>query len=133
MILLLVQPFISLTAAESPVLWPVSADVPMPPIILPCYVLLQDGFWLVSLVVRCACLIILQIQLFVHPFHRMFYLSNKAIQYPFAEVERVPVCKGDADLYISRTHVDSMVDYLCRHYSVRDPLHLGRHVSSRFT
>ncbi|OJK02227.1 hypothetical protein ASPACDRAFT_41046 [Aspergillus aculeatus ATCC 16872] len=31
------------------------------------------------------------IQLFVTPFHRMFSLDNKAIQYPFAVVERVPV------------------------------------------
>ncbi|OJJ43948.1 hypothetical protein ASPZODRAFT_135348 [Penicilliopsis zonata CBS 506.65] len=33
----------------------------------------------------------LLIQAFVTPFHRMFSLDNKAIQYPFAEVERVPV------------------------------------------
>ncbi|KAB8263394.1 phosphatidic acid phosphatase type 2/haloperoxidase [Aspergillus pseudonomiae] len=31
------------------------------------------------------------IQLFVNPFHRLFSLDNKAIQYPFAVVERVPV------------------------------------------
>ncbi|KAJ5962992.1 hypothetical protein N7501_007933 [Penicillium viridicatum] len=31
------------------------------------------------------------IQLFVNPFHRMFSLDNKAIQYPFAVHERVPV------------------------------------------
>ncbi|KAL2217304.1 PAP2 domain protein [Thermoascus aurantiacus ATCC 26904] len=31
------------------------------------------------------------IQLFVHPFHRMFSLDNRAIQFPFAEHERVPV------------------------------------------
>ncbi|PGH27706.1 hypothetical protein AJ80_00493 [Polytolypa hystricis UAMH7299] len=31
------------------------------------------------------------IQLFVHPFHRMFSLDNVAIQFPFAVVERVPV------------------------------------------
>ncbi|KAE8333787.1 phosphatidic acid phosphatase type 2/haloperoxidase [Aspergillus sergii] len=31
------------------------------------------------------------IQLFVTPFHRLFSLDNKAIQYPFAVVERVPV------------------------------------------
>ncbi|KKK25505.1 hypothetical protein ARAM_002064 [Aspergillus rambellii] len=31
------------------------------------------------------------IQLFVNPFHRMFSLDNKAIQYPFATVERVSV------------------------------------------
>ena len=35
----------------------------------------------------------LQIQSFAIPFHRMFYLGNKSIQYPFAEVERVPVSK----------------------------------------
>lgn len=33
----------------------------------------------------------MQIQLFVTPFHRLFSLDNKAIQYPFAVVERVPV------------------------------------------
>jgi diacylglycerol diphosphate phosphatase/phosphatidate phosphatase len=32
-----------------------------------------------------------QIQLFVDPFHRMFSLDNRSIQYPFAVVERVPV------------------------------------------
>ncbi|KAB8237999.1 phosphatase PAP2 family protein [Aspergillus alliaceus] len=31
------------------------------------------------------------IQLFATPFHRLFSLDNKAIQYPFAVVERVPV------------------------------------------
>ncbi|CAG7953164.1 unnamed protein product [Penicillium olsonii] len=31
------------------------------------------------------------IQLFVNPFHRMFSLDNKSIQYPFAVHERVPV------------------------------------------
>ncbi|PGH33901.1 hypothetical protein GX50_03301 [[Emmonsia] crescens] len=31
------------------------------------------------------------IQIFVRPFHRMFTLDNVAIQFPFAEVERVPV------------------------------------------
>ncbi|KAJ5223888.1 hypothetical protein N7468_008430 [Penicillium chermesinum] len=31
------------------------------------------------------------IQLFVDPFHRMFSLDNKSIQYPFATHERVPV------------------------------------------
>lgn len=34
------------------------------------------------------------IQLFVSPFHRMFSLDNRAIQYPFAVHERVPVCKS---------------------------------------
>ncbi|KAK2731827.1 hypothetical protein FQN57_003153 [Myotisia sp. PD_48] len=33
----------------------------------------------------------LMIQLFVPPFHRMFSLDNRSIQYPFAEQERVPV------------------------------------------
>ncbi|KAJ5666634.1 Phosphatidic acid phosphatase type 2/haloperoxidase [Penicillium macrosclerotiorum] len=33
----------------------------------------------------------LLIQIFVNPFHRMFSLDNKAIQYPFAVHERVPV------------------------------------------
>ena len=33
----------------------------------------------------------LQIPLFVTPFHRMFSLDNKAIQYPYAQHERVPV------------------------------------------
>lgn len=32
-----------------------------------------------------------QIQLFVHPFYQMFTLDNIDIQYPFAEVERVPL------------------------------------------
>lgn len=32
-----------------------------------------------------------QIQFFAEPFHRMFSLDNLAIQYPHAEVERVPV------------------------------------------
>uniref|UniRef100_A0A093XRM0 Diacylglycerol pyrophosphate phosphatase 1 n=1 Tax=Talaromyces marneffei PM1 TaxID=1077442 RepID=A0A093XRM0_TALMA len=31
------------------------------------------------------------IQLFVTPFHRMFYLDNMAIQFPFAQSERVPM------------------------------------------
>ncbi|OKL60880.1 hypothetical protein UA08_03737 [Talaromyces atroroseus] len=31
------------------------------------------------------------IQIFVTPFHRMFYLDNMAIQFPFAKVERVPI------------------------------------------
>jgi len=29
--------------------------------------------------------------IFIEPFHRMFYLSNLAIQFPHAEIERVPV------------------------------------------
>ncbi|KAJ5175806.1 uncharacterized protein N7482_001683 [Penicillium canariense] len=33
----------------------------------------------------------LLIQVFVNPFHRMFSLDNKSIQYPFAVHERVPV------------------------------------------
>ncbi|KAI2789263.1 hypothetical protein POX_e07293 [Penicillium oxalicum] len=33
----------------------------------------------------------LMIQFFIHPFHRMFSLDNRAIQYPFAVHERVPV------------------------------------------
>jgi diacylglycerol diphosphate phosphatase/phosphatidate phosphatase len=33
-----------------------------------------------------------QIQFFMEPFHRMFILSNTAIQYPHALVERVPIC-----------------------------------------
>ncbi|KAJ5243447.1 uncharacterized protein N7469_001774 [Penicillium citrinum] len=33
----------------------------------------------------------LMIQVFVNPFHRMFSLDNKSIQYPFAVHERVPV------------------------------------------
>ncbi|KAF7714472.1 Uncharacterized protein PECH_004936 [Penicillium ucsense] len=33
----------------------------------------------------------LMIQIFIHPFHRMFSLDNRAIQYPFAVHERVPV------------------------------------------
>jgi len=33
----------------------------------------------------------LLIQLFMLPFHRMFYLDNMALRYPFAEVERVTV------------------------------------------
>lgn len=32
-----------------------------------------------------------QIQLFVHPFHRMIILDNKSIQFPFAVTERVSV------------------------------------------
>ncbi|GAM36757.1 PAP2 domain protein [Talaromyces pinophilus] len=31
------------------------------------------------------------IQLFITPFHRMFYLDNMAIQFPFAKSERVPM------------------------------------------
>lgn len=33
----------------------------------------------------------LQVQFLVEPFHRLFFLSNINIQYPHAEVERVPV------------------------------------------
>jgi diacylglycerol diphosphate phosphatase / phosphatidate phosphatase len=36
---------------------------------------------------------ITQIVTFVEPFHRMFTLNNIDLQYPHAEVERVPVCK----------------------------------------
>lgn len=32
-----------------------------------------------------------QIQLFVHPFHRMIILDNMSIQFPFAVTERVSV------------------------------------------
>ncbi|KAK9559970.1 hypothetical protein V6000_007067 [Aspergillus fumigatus] len=43
--------------------------------------------------IALACLagIWVMIQLFVDPFHRMFSLDNRSIQYPFAVVERVPV------------------------------------------
>lgn len=34
---------------------------------------------------------VVQIQLFVEPFHRMFSLDTTSIQFPFATVERVPV------------------------------------------
>ena len=37
-----------------------------------------------------------QIQFFVEPFHRMFFLDNLSIQYPHAEVERVSVCTYNA-------------------------------------
>lgn len=33
----------------------------------------------------------IQIQKLAHPFHRMFTLDNRAIQYPFAVTERVSV------------------------------------------
>lgn len=35
--------------------------------------------------------------LLVEPFHRMFTLDNIAIQFPHAEVERVPVSTGSQD------------------------------------
>lgn len=35
-----------------------------------------------------------KLQLFVHPFHQLFSLDDSSIQYPFAVVERVPVCKA---------------------------------------
>ena len=35
----------------------------------------------------------LNLQIFVVPFHRLFYLDDHRIQFPHAEVERVPVCK----------------------------------------
>lgn len=35
--------------------------------------------------------------LLVEPFHRMFTLDNIAIQFPHAEVERVPVSMGSRD------------------------------------
>ncbi|EGD99199.1 hypothetical protein TESG_06637 [Trichophyton tonsurans CBS 112818] len=34
------------------------------------------------------------LHLFVHPFYQLFSLDNSSIQYPFAVVERVPVCKA---------------------------------------
>ncbi|KKA25231.1 PAP2 domain protein [Rasamsonia emersonii CBS 393.64] len=39
------------------------------------------------------------IQLFVHPFHRMFSLDNVALQYPFAQVERVSVYRNITDIH----------------------------------
>ncbi|GFN17007.1 hypothetical protein AtubIFM56815_005000 [Aspergillus tubingensis] len=43
--------------------------------------------------VALACIVAawILIQIFATPFHRMFSLDNKSIQYPFAVVERVPV------------------------------------------
>lgn len=32
------------------------------------------------------------VQFLAEPFHRLFYLHDPRIQYPHAEVERVPVC-----------------------------------------
>lgn len=37
------------------------------------------------------CWYCIQIQKLGHPFHRMFTLDNRAIQYPFAVTERVSV------------------------------------------
>ncbi|KAL4779783.1 phosphatidic acid phosphatase type 2/haloperoxidase [Aspergillus varians] len=46
-------------------------------------------FDVIGLLCIIACWILIQIS--VTPFHQMFALDNKAIQYPFATVERVPV------------------------------------------
>lgn len=40
---------------------------------------------------------------FISPFHRMFSLDNKAIMYPFAVHERVPV--GMAPAHPSTVHI----------------------------
>ncbi|EQL33595.1 hypothetical protein BDFG_04347 [Blastomyces dermatitidis ATCC 26199] len=53
-------------------------------------------FWLRSYAADYVSLIVLVvgwilIQIFVRPFYRMFTLDNVSIQFPFAEVERVPV------------------------------------------
>ncbi|KAL2373767.1 hypothetical protein RJ035_000157 [Blastomyces gilchristii] len=55
-------------------------------------------FWLRSYAADYVSLIVLVvgwilIQIFVRPFYRMFTLDNVSIQFPFAEVERVPVCE----------------------------------------
>lgn len=75
-----------------------------------------------------------QIQLFVTPFHRMFSLDNRSIQYPFAVHERVPVCKsiqqhGMALLILTTSY--SMGCCLGRLYSFPDHPRLVRNVSSR--
>ncbi|KAF2398920.1 PAP2-domain-containing protein [Trichodelitschia bisporula] len=43
------------------------------------------------LVLLLLLLAYLGVQIYIEPFHRMFFLSNLAIQYPHAEIERVPL------------------------------------------
>lgn len=60
----------------------------------------------------------------------MFYLNNKAIQYPFAEVERVPVCKVPVCVE-SVLLIRSDVHRLRRCHPLCDPLRLGCDVPPR--
>jgi hypothetical protein len=64
----------------------------------------------------------------------MFTLDNQSIQYPFAVVERVPVCQypGRARYGIHLTgHLSSMVGFLCGSYTIPDSHGVGRHSSSK--
>jgi hypothetical protein len=75
-----------------------------------------------------------QIQ-FMNPFHRMFSLDNKAIMYPFAVHERVPVCTTlparSCSLYTYS--VSSMVGHTRRRDTLRYYTRLVCHVASRST
>jgi len=69
-----------------------------------------------------------QIQLFITPFHRMFYLDNMAIQFPFAKSERVPMRMASfAFLEYLLTCSGSMVHRLLRRLSRARPPPLGHY------
>lgn len=60
-----------------------------------------------------------QIQ-FMNPFHRMFALDNKAIMYPFAVHERVPVCTAPSR-HPQLQYTDVMIS-MVRDLRWRDPI-----------
>ena len=78
----------------------------------------------------------MQIQIFATPFHRMFSLDNKSIQYPFAVVERVPVgemlhpAPSPSTFPCCLPSIRSLVYYLCWGHSVPHPPRLGSCVPS---
>jgi len=57
-------------------------------------------------------------QLLMLPFHRMFYLDDMTLQYPFAEVERVPVCSVVSHIF--RPHALDCAYPLGCYYPSRD-------------
>lgn len=80
----------------------------------------------------------LVIQFLADPFHRMFYLSDPRIQFPHADIERVPVCMSRVwgsswsrckDNTVADSAHSSMAVRLRRRHSSRHSFHLGTFIS----
>lgn len=71
----------------------------------------------------------------INPFHRMFSLDNKAIQFPFAVHERVPVCTTpEISIRTRCTHpISSVVDHIRWRDTLSDYPRLVRHDAPRGT
>jgi hypothetical protein len=56
----------------------------------------------------------LQVVLLIEPFHRMFALDNMHLHYPYALVERVPVCEASFINFGALTADGNSLEYSIR-------------------